>query len=86
MASEEKRSGISIQTLVISSLAAVAAAVVVPRIWDKGTLVASSGDLGLNWGYIRLHSPPADGKPSAFPFFTIWRRAAPDQPWRYIAE
>jgi hypothetical protein len=42
MASEEKRTGISIQTLVISALAAVAAAVVVPMIWERGTLVATA--------------------------------------------
>ncbi len=42
MASEEKRSGISIQTLAISSLAAVAAAVVVPLVWDRGTLIATA--------------------------------------------
>ena len=42
MASEEKRSGISIQTLVISALAAVAAAVIVPMIWEKGTLIATA--------------------------------------------
>ena len=42
MASEEKSSGISIQTLVISALAAVAAAVVVPMIWERGTLLATA--------------------------------------------
>lgn len=42
MASEEKRSGISIQTLVISALAAVAAAVIVPLVWERGTLVATA--------------------------------------------
>ena len=42
MASEEKKSGISIQTLVISALAAVAAAVVVPMVWERGTLVATA--------------------------------------------
>ena len=42
MASEEKKSGISIQTLAISSAAAVAAAVVVPMIWERGTLVATA--------------------------------------------
>ena len=42
MASEEKSTGISLQTLVISACAAVAAAVVVPLIWDKGTLVATA--------------------------------------------
>jgi len=38
----EKRSGISIQTLVISAAAAVAAAVVVPMIWERGTLLATA--------------------------------------------
>jgi hypothetical protein len=38
----EKKSGISIQTLVISALAAVAAAIVVPMIWERGTLVATA--------------------------------------------
>jgi len=38
----EKKSGISIQTLLISALAAVAAAVVVPLIWERGTLVATA--------------------------------------------
>ena len=37
-----KRSGISIQTLAISAAAAVAAAVVVPMIWERGTLVATA--------------------------------------------
>jgi hypothetical protein len=34
--------GLSLQTLVISSIAAVAAAVVVPMIWQKGTLIATA--------------------------------------------
>ena len=38
----EKKSGISIQTLVISACAAVAAAVVVPMIWERGTLIATA--------------------------------------------
>ena len=38
----EKQSGISIQTLVLSSLGAVAAAVIVPLIWDRGTLIATA--------------------------------------------
>ena len=43
MASDEKSSsGISIQTLVISALASVAAAVVVPLIWERGTLLATA--------------------------------------------
>jgi hypothetical protein len=39
---KEKKSGISIQTLVLSSLGAVAAAVIVPMIWERGTLIATA--------------------------------------------
>jgi hypothetical protein len=39
---EKQKSSISIQTLVISASAAVAAAVVVPMIWDRGTLIATA--------------------------------------------
>jgi ketosteroid isomerase-like protein len=58
-----------------------------PITWgpDKGALVATSGDLGVTWGFIRAKEPKA-GEPAAFPFFTVWRKAAPDQPWRYVAE
>jgi hypothetical protein len=35
-------SGLSLQTLVISSLAAVAAAIVVPTFWERGSLVATA--------------------------------------------
>ena len=58
-----------------------------PITWgpDKGALVASSGDLGVTWGFIRPKEVKA-GDPAAFPFFTIWRKAAPDLPWRYVAE
>ena len=60
---------------------------VAPITWgpDKGALVATSGDLGVTWGFIRAKEPKA-GEPAAFPFFTVWRKAAPDQPWRYVAE
>jgi hypothetical protein len=37
-----KKSGLSVQTLAISALAAVAAAVIVPMIWEKGTLIATA--------------------------------------------
>ena len=51
---------------------------------DKGAMVASSGDLGVTWGFIRQH----DAKPGepGIPFFTVWRKALPDAPWRYVAE
>jgi hypothetical protein len=39
---EKRQSGISIQTLVISAVAAVAAAIVVPLFWERGTLVATA--------------------------------------------
>ena len=53
---------------------------------DKA-IVASSGDLGVTIGVIRPNAPPANGaQPAGFPFFTIWRRAGPTAPWRYIAE
>jgi hypothetical protein len=29
---------------------------------------------------------PEPGKPTAFPFFTIWRRDSVTSPWGYIAE
>jgi hypothetical protein len=42
MAQEKQQSGISIQTLVISALGAVAAAIVVPLFWERGTLIATA--------------------------------------------
>jgi ketosteroid isomerase-like protein len=47
------------------------------------SFAASSGDLGVSIGTIKPHNPK-DG--AGIPFFTIWRRDSPDQPWRYIAE
>lgn len=44
-------------------------------------LVASSGDLGVTIGTINRND-----KSASFPFFTVWRRATPNHPWRYIAE
>ena len=50
-------------------------------------IVASSGDLGVTFGMIRLNTPPADTtQPSQFPFFTIWRRNSTNDPWKYVAE
>ena len=50
-------------------------------------IVASSGDLGVTIGMITADRPPPGGGPRrAVPFFTIWRRASPADPWRYIAE
>src|SRR3954449_5631459 len=41
-APKEKSSGLSIQTLLISAAAAVAAATVVPLIWERGTIIATA--------------------------------------------
>ncbi len=59
-----------------------------PVSWaPESVIVASSGDLGITIGRIRPNAPAADGRPAAgVPFFTIWRRAGPGAPWRYIAE
>jgi hypothetical protein len=46
----------------------------------------TSGDLAVTIGIIRLNTPPAAGEPAAFPFFTVWQRASPAEPWRYVAE
>ncbi len=49
-------------------------------------IVASSGDLGVTIGMIRRNAPVSNGERAAVPFFTVWRRASPNDPWRYIAE
>jgi hypothetical protein len=48
-------------------------------------LVASSGDLGITFGIIRILEPEP-GRAAAIPFFTIWRRDSPAAAWRYVAE
>lgn len=53
---------------------------------DHGVIVASSGDLGVTIGTIVVNQPDSAGQRPSFPFFTVWRRAGPDQPWRYVAE
>lgn len=53
---------------------------------DYKAIVASSGDLGITFGFIRPHTPAAGQSATGFPFFTIWKRASPAAPWRYIAE
>jgi ketosteroid isomerase-like protein len=56
-----------------------------PVVWgpDHKVIVASSGDLGITFGFIRS-TTASEGPP--IPFFTIWRRASSSDPWRYIAE
>jgi hypothetical protein len=49
--------------------------------------VASSGDLGVTFGRIVPNAAPGEARAAdGVPFFTIWRRATPQSPWRYIAE
>ena len=48
-------------------------------------VVAPSGDMGLTYGLLHAKNPPAD-RPGTFPFFTVWARPKPGDPWRYVAE
>jgi ketosteroid isomerase-like protein len=58
-----------------------------PLNWSTDRAIAApSGDLGVSIGTIRSNAPVAQGEPSSFPFFTIWRRDRADAPWRYVAE
>lgn len=58
-----------------------------PVTWGADTaIVASSDDLGVTFGVIRANGAAADAGAPGAPFFTIWRRASPGAPWRYIAE
>lgn len=50
------------------------------------TLVASSGDLGVNWGMLHRSGPTPPGRLSEIPYFTIWYRGHSTEPWRYVAE
>jgi ketosteroid isomerase-like protein len=57
-----------------------------PVHWSaEDALVAGSGDLGVTWGKIRPHKVE-EGQPAEIPFFTIWYRPDPSQPWKYVAE
>lgn len=52
-------------------------------------IVASTGDLGVSIGTIRVTAPSTAGNAVAMrdvPFFTIWKRRTPVDPWRYVAE
>lgn len=58
-----------------------------PLHWaPDGVLVASSGDLGVTFGYLVRNGPTPPGRLPRIPFFTVWHRATPQAPWRYIAE
>lgn len=53
---------------------------------DGGVIVAPSGDLGVTWGFLHRNEPPPPGRLAQIPFFTVWRRAGPAEPWLYVAE
>ena len=58
-------------------------------VWGpEHVLVASSGDLGVTIGTIELSQKSAGsaGPVQRVPFFTVWRRANANAPWRYVAE
>lgn len=59
-----------------------------PLSWGpERVIVASSGDFGVTIGTITANSrQPGESQPRTVGFFTIWRRASPTEPWRYIAE
>jgi ketosteroid isomerase-like protein len=48
-------------------------------------MVAPSGDMGLSYGLLHVNNPKPNG-PTTIPFFTIWARPEPGDPWRYVAE
>jgi ketosteroid isomerase-like protein len=57
-----------------------------PVSWaPERVIVASSGDLGVTIGWITPNTPSPD-RPAQTPFFTIWRRANANAPWKYVAE
>ena len=58
-----------------------------PVSWGADKVIAaSSGDLGVTFGVIRVNVPDAEGKRAAYSFFTVWRRASPGDRWLYVAE
>ena len=58
-----------------------------PVSWSADrALVAPSGDLGVTFGLIHFNAPDPAAPQPPMAFFTVWRRAAPDAPWRYVAE
>ena len=55
----------------------------------EDALVARSGDLGITFGTITTTQAATAGQPAQerrVPYFTIWRRAGPAAPWRYVIE
>lgn len=58
-----------------------------PLRWaPDGIIAASSGDLGLTYGYLERNGPVPEGRLARIPWITIWRREKPGRPWLYVAE
>ena len=59
-----------------------------PVTWapDHRVVVASSGDLGVTFGLIVPKPAAGQAASPGIPFFTVWRKASPSAPWRYVAE
>jgi hypothetical protein len=52
-------------------------------------IVSNTGDLGVSIGTIHITTLATADKPAStrdVPFFTVWKRAWPTDPWRYVAE
>ncbi len=74
-------------TAIADSLRAGAPGPGSPVSWSTdAALVASSGDLGISFGYIRSTALASAGTSERTPFFTIWSRPGGTGDWRYIAE
>ena len=58
-----------------------------PLRWaPDGVIAASSGDLGITYGYLERNGPTPPGRLARIPWITIWRREKVGQPWLYVAE
>ena len=58
-----------------------------PLRWaPDGVIAASSGDLGVTYGYLERNGPTPPGRLARIPWITVWRRTKPGQPWLYVAE
>jgi len=53
---------------------------------DEGSIVSSSGDIGVTFGFIRQNKLEPGSPAGGVPFITVWFRSSPNEPWRYIAE
>jgi len=58
-----------------------------PLRWaPDGVIAASSGDLGVTYGYLLRNGPTPPGRLARIPWLTVWRRQSLKDPWLYVAE